>query len=215
MKKISFPEKMLLASAFFIFVLLMIRLSITRQLMYFFYAWNLFLAFVPLLFSHWLKKQSAINIITCLVLLAWLLFLPNAPYVITDIFHFEKRPPVPQWLDLLIVTNAAWCGLLAGIISLLQVEQWLRQRFALLLVNGIISFSLMLCGYGVYLGRYGRFNSWDLLTAPQHLLYTSLKHLFHPLAHKPVWGFSMLFGVSLLLFYYTVRSMGKWIKDGK
>jgi uncharacterized membrane protein len=215
MKNISVAAKMVVASACFILLLLLVRVSITRQWMYFFYAWNLFLAFVPLAISHWLAKRRVFNWFSWLALLSWLLFLPNAPYVITDIFHFEKRPPVPLWFDLLIVTHAAWCGLLAGMVSLLQVEQWLQKHWPPVASRLLISISLVLCGYGIYLGRYGRFNSWDVLTQPQQLLHTCLGHLAHPFSHKPVWAFSLLFGASMLLIYHTMLSVGKLLQRGQ
>ena len=127
MKKLSTIEKMLAASLAFTFLLLAIRVSIAHQTMYLFYVWNLFLAAIPLVISRRLGWQDTFNFKSCLLLMGWLLFFPNAPYIITDIFHYENRPPLPMWFDLLLVLNAAWSGLMFGLYSLLQVELFLSR----------------------------------------------------------------------------------------
>jgi len=206
MKKLSTIEKMLAASLAFTFLLLAIRVSIAHQTMYLFYVWNLFLAAIPLVISRRLGWQDTFNFKSCLLLMGWLLFFPNAPYIITDIFHYENRPPLPMWFDLLLVLNAAWSGLMFGLCSLLQVELFLSRYLKPIWVSIYINGSLVLCGYGIYLGRFLRFNSWDIITAPHQLFVASFQHIFNPFDHRGTWGFSLLFGISLILFYYTLKS---------
>jgi len=102
----------------FTLVLLAIRAFYTGSVTYFFYPWNLFLALVPVFISGLLIKQRALNYKSVLLFALWLLFLPNAPYLVTDIFHFEQRPPVPFWFDLILVVSGAWNGILLCMISL-------------------------------------------------------------------------------------------------
>ena len=118
-------ERMLLLSICFTLLLVTVRIIYTQDLMYVFYYWNIFLAIVPYCCSRLLKKQQSISFKTSCILAVWLLFFPNAPYIITDIFHFEKRPLIPYWFDLTIVVTGAWNGLLLGILSLMQVEKYL------------------------------------------------------------------------------------------
>lgn len=206
-KSISGINKMLILSVAFTLVLVAVRLVYANNLSYIFYAWNLFLAIIPLVFSSRLQKQKSINFKTVLLLAGWLLFLPNAPYIITDIFHYELREPVPLWYDLLIVTTAAWNGLLLGIVSLMQVEKFLLTHWKRVWVNGFVGSSLLLCGYGVFIGRFLRFNSWDIITNPQHILVASVHQIRHPFQNLNVWGFTVLFGVMLSIVYYTLQQM--------
>jgi uncharacterized membrane protein len=211
MKKITAIEKMLLVSLAFIIVLVIARVIITKQLMYAFYCWNLLLAIIPLLLSKWLLKQPSINIKSITILIVWLLFYPNAPYIVTDIFHLTKRPPSPLWFDLLIVVNAAWCGLMLGIASLLQVEQFLAKHKKIIWVHCFIILCLLLSGYGVYIGRYLRFNSWDIVTNPFNLMIVFMEQISNPYKHKVIWLFTLLFGCSIYLFYYTIKAFNNSI----
>ncbi len=198
---------MLILSISFTLVLVAIRIVYTNDLSYIFYGWNLFLAIIPWLCSSSLQKHTSIGFTTILLLTLWLLFLPNAPYVITDIFHYELREPIPMWYDLLIVTTAAWNGLLLGIVSLMQVEKFLQNFWGKIWVQGFVFTSLMLCGYGVYIGRYSRYNSWDIVTKPQHILLDSLHQIRHPFQNYHVWAFTGLFGIMLTIIYFTLQQL--------
>ena len=215
MKKLSNIEKMLIASVAFTLLLLAVRIVVTQQLMYVFYIWNLFLATIPLLLSRRLKRQQALNAKSYFLLAVWLLFFPNAPYIITDIFHYENRPPLPMWFDLLLVINAAWCGIMLGLVSLLQVENFLAKYLKPIWVNCCITGSLLLCGYGIYIGRFLRFNSWDIITNPVALFTTSVQRIVNPFDYKSTWGFTLLFGISLCLFYYTLKAFNKYVVGKK
>jgi uncharacterized membrane protein len=206
-QSLSGISKMLILSIAFTIVLVLVRIVYTNDLSYIFYGWNLFLAMIPLLCSSRLQKHTSIGFTTIFLLALWLLFLPNAPYVITDIFHYELREPIPLWYDLLIVTTGAWNGLLLGIVSLMQVEKFLHNFWGKLWVQGFVFTSLMLCGYGVYIGRYSRYNSWDIITKPQHILLDSLHQIRHPFQNYHVWAFTALFGIMLTIIYFTLQQL--------
>ncbi len=205
--RLSGIEKMLFLSVAFTMLLLAVRVAYTYEPMYMFYVWNMFLAVLPLVFSRRLLKQQSINKKSWFLIVCWLLFLPNAPYIITDIFHYELREPVPIWYDLLLVTSAAWNGLLLGIVSLMQVEEFLARHLKEVWVKLSVFGSLLLCGYGVFIGRFLRFNSWDIFTKPQRILYTSASQVIHPFQHLNVWVFSGLFGLMLCIVYYTLQQI--------
>lgn len=206
MKKLSPTERMLLASLAFTVVLLAIRVAVSHQTVFLFYVWNLFLAAIPVTVSRKLGKQTKMGVQSWLLLSCWLLFFPNAPYILTDLFHLEKRPPMPLWFDLLLMINAAWTSLMLGLESLRQVEQFLSKHLKPIWVNAWISFNLLLCGYGIYLGRFLRFNSWDIVTAPYSLLSATFHQVVNPYQNKATWVFTLLFGTSLILFYYTIKA---------
>src|SRR6478735_7365509 len=125
-KKMNDLQQLVSISLGFTLVLLAGRVFYTETVMYFFYPWNLFLALVPVFFSGLLLKQKTLNYKSILLFGLWLLFLPNAPYLVTDIFHFEERAPVPFWFDLMLVVSGAWNGILLCMISLFRVERFLK-----------------------------------------------------------------------------------------
>lgn len=206
-KKISPSERMLLLSILFNMSLLFVRFYYTKELMYGFYIWNTFLAILPLLFSRILLRLDKCNFKAMLLVICWLAFFPNAPYMITDVFHYTERPPVPQWYDLIVVITAVWNGLLSGIISLMQIEQFLSRHFRIIWVKIIVIVSFILCGYGVYIGRYLRFNSWDVVMNPKILLYTFAGHVLKPQEHTMTWAFTILFATMFGIIYFTLRQL--------
>lgn len=208
MKSISRLEKMLAVAILFTMTLLLARFYYTGTLTYGFYGWNTFLAILPVLISRLLVRLRKFDIKAVLWLGGWLAFFPNAPYLVTDLFHYTPMPPVPQWFDLMLVTSAAWNGLLLGIISLMQVEQFLSAHLKAIWVKLIVISSFALCGYGVYIGRYLRFNTWDTVTNPGELLYTIAHHVMRPQQHVSAWAFTFLFGVMFGIIYFTLQQLG-------
>src|SRR4029079_6200006 len=128
LKKLNDTQKLVCISLCFTLSLLAVRVVYSGSIMYLFYPWNLFLALVPLYISGLLLKQPTFGWKSVLLLAAWLLFLPNAPYLVTDIFHFEERLPVPAWLDLLLVVSGAWNGILICMISMFRIEKFFLTR---------------------------------------------------------------------------------------
>ena len=204
-KKLNDFEKMMLLSLSFTIALLVARFLYTSDPQYFFYPWNLFLATVPYLFSRGLRKHKKINTKAILILLCWLLFLPNAPYIITDLFHFQQRPSVPYWFDLLLVVSAAWNGVVLGFTSLMQVEKFLARHIKFKWIKPATIILITLCSYGIYLGRYKRYNSWSVVTRPNDIFHTVISNIAEPWEHMQAWAFTILFTILLCLIYFTVK----------
>lgn len=211
-KKLSELEKMILLSAMFTLVLVSVRYIITRQEVYLFYPWNLFLATVPLFFSRQLKKYKKLGIRSGVILACWLLFFPNAPYLVTDLFHFQQRPPMPYWADLLIVTSGAWNGLALCFVSLMQAERFLSHHIKIKWRMPATVALLVLCSYGIYLGRFLRFNSWDIFTNPVGIIHVTISHFIQPWQHRQFWGFTILFAALLSLMYFTIKKLPGMVK---
>lgn len=205
--KVSPISKMLLLSVAFTMSMLLVRVLYSNTWDYRFYGWNTFLAAIPYFVSTQLLKLKKLHLLAVIMLLVWLIFFPNAPYIITDLLHYEERPPVPFWYDILLVISAAWNGLILGLISLLNVETFLlrhiKQGWATLCVFA----SLLLCGYGIFIGRFLRFNSWDVVTDPAMLVYTSAHHVLLPQRYSKLWVFTLLFAVLLCIIYYTLKQL--------
>lgn len=94
-----------------------------------------------------------------------------------------------------------------GIVSLLQIEKYLSTVFRPSVVNVFIAVNFILCGYGIYVGRYLRFNSWDVVANADDLLAECFQRLLHPFQHLYTWSFSILFAFALGLFYYTLKAI--------
>lgn len=156
--------------------------------------WNLFLAWVPLFFillsRRFLKKGSRIGIYGNTFM--WLLFFPNTTYIITDLIHIPEYTGVLLWYDSLRIFLFALAGLATGLYSLLVLHQVLNTLFRQKTAWYILSFSVFLSGYGIYLGRFVRFNSWDLFTNPFTLIRQILDDLNNPLAIHTTLAFAFV-----------------------
>jgi uncharacterized membrane protein len=202
-------EYMLLLSVSFTVILLIARVLITQDGMFLFLLWNIFLAIVPLLLSRSLLNQDAFNFKSACMLLCWLIFFPNAAYIITDLLHLTARAPIPKWYDLLLIVSAAWNGLVIGIVSLLQLEDFFLQHFKKHVVNLIVLLSLLSAAFGIYLGRFLRLNSWDVVTNPV-CVYSELSSRFmEPSVHPRTWGFTFLFGGMLMIIHSTIKKISE------
>lgn len=201
----SFHKKIIIPLTFSI-VLLLIRIILTGQLTYIFLAWNLFLAWIPFAISQKLKTA---NIWWKILLLfsIWLLFLPNAPYIITDFLHLKERLPIPYWYDILLLFSAALNGLLLGLGSLLIVEKFLIERYGNRISALLMFCSFFLCSFGVYIGRYLRWNSWDILIYPDNIAEDILTRVFNPFEHLGTWSVTFLFGSFFYIIYYAIKNL--------
>ena len=127
----------------------------------------------------------------------WLLFFPNAPYLITDLIHLKAAPDHLIWYDALMSFSFALSGLLTGLYSLLKVHRLVEKIWNSLIAWVTVSGSLVLSSYGVYLGRFGRWNSWDIVTHPFSLVRYSVSNLHDPLAIK----LTIAFSFAMLVIY--------------
>jgi uncharacterized membrane protein len=168
-----------------------------------FLAWNLFLAWVPLLFIKCveemeLRHKAPFGLLMC-YLVVWLLFFPNAPYIITDLKHLRGIGDNLIWYDSLMIFTFSAAGFLTGLYSIRIVYKIITKRWNELLAWVMIFFSMILSGFGVYLGRYGRWNSWDILTKPVALFRGIFESMHNPLAIKHTLTFSFV----LMLLYFA------------
>jgi uncharacterized membrane protein len=189
----------------FTYLLLTARIIISGQLDYIFLAWNLFLAWFPYVFSQQLNEDNS-RWKNILFAAAWLLFLPNAPYIITDFLHLRQRPPVPYWLDILLLFSAAVNGLLLFLLSVQRVDQFLERKFGSRKAAGAVFLAFFLCAFGIYIGRYLRWNSWDILTRPADLVTDIAERVINPFDHFKTWSVTFLFGIFLLVIYYSIKN---------
>ncbi|TAL45160.1 MAG: DUF1361 domain-containing protein [Chitinophagaceae bacterium] len=200
----SFSKRISLSLGFTL-SLLTIRIMLSGDLTYIFLAWNLFLAWIPFALSQQLDNiKSKWKIL--FVISLWLLFIPNAPYIITDFLHLKHRQPIAYWYDILLLFSAALNGLLLGFASLLKVEKFLVNLYGKRTSRFLILCSFFLCAFGIYMGRYLRWNSWDIITNPDDIASDILDRFINPFAHFKTWAVTGLFGTFLYVMYYSVKN---------
>jgi uncharacterized membrane protein len=144
-----------------------IRTHETGDAYYRFLVWNLILAWVPLVLAMgaYGRARRRVDLTVAVLLVPWLLFFPNAPYLLTDFIHLGEGP-APLWYDALMLSAFAWTGLLLGFASLYLVQMILRRAFGTVVAWLGVVVALSLGSIGVYVGRFIRFNSWDALLHP-------------------------------------------------
>ena len=177
-----------------------------------FLIWNLFLAWIPYLMALAIPKiHSFFNskAITAFALLGWLLFFPNAPYILTDLFHIKIRFPIPLWYDVMMILSFAWTGLMLGFLSLFEVQLFLHKFIGKKAAGMISIIAIFLCGIGIYIGRFQRWNSWDIIANPFNLISDVMNTLIHPFAYMRTLGLAIVISVFLLLGYSTIITLLK------
>ncbi|MDX2250638.1 MAG: DUF1361 domain-containing protein [Bacteroidia bacterium] len=191
-------------SSILAFVIFLVRVSISGNKYFLFLSWNLFLAWIPYLIAFWLvRRTDRSKWVVAAGITGWLLFFPNSPYILTDLFHLRPRNASPLWLDLIVLLSFAWTGLLLGMSSLRKIQLAYFDRLGHVWGRVITVFILFLTSFGVYLGRYLRWNSWDILSNPLGLLNDIVMRIIHPLEYSRSTGFTVIFGVFLLMAYLT------------
>jgi uncharacterized membrane protein len=162
--------------------------------------WNLFLAWVPLAFS--LLAFRLPLWFAALPGLFWLLFLPNAPYIVTDLIHVGRLDSnTPAVLDFFLIALTALTGLSLGMVSLLIMEIKAEEFISLAKGKWFSRIIIVLAAVGVYLGRIERWNSWDILSQPADLISSFLARLTDPLSHPLMFSGIILFALASLLCY--------------
>lgn len=205
-------DKLIIVSCLFSLVMQAIRMTRAGNNYFLFLPWNLFLAYVPYFLSSILEKRekwvkNKFGFYATLIL--WVLFIPNSFYILTDLFHLELRADSHIWFDLTLIFSFAWNGLLLGILSVRQMERIFHRHFR---IRGEIVFVypvMWLIALGVYVGRYMRFNSWDVVTNPFQLIGDITYLMIHPFRNFQIWAMIVCFSVFMTILYVSVRRLAK------
>ena len=151
--------------------LLMVRLKLTHSFFYLFLVWNLFLAMIPFAISTTIKnKKDLSNLFLIFSFSFWLLFLPNAPYIVTDLIHLRLSQPTILWYDFIMISAFALSGLLLFYYSISDMVLILKNRFNKKIQLLFIPSICFLSAFGIYLGRILRYNSWEIVSNPFQLI---------------------------------------------
>ncbi len=216
-----------LAASFLACLMAVLRIYQSGNPRFIVYIWNLFLAWVPFMlavFSHHIYSERYTSKLTTAVLwilgFIWLMFYPNAPYIITDYIHinvynyaFKIKDSLEFgrnfwiWYDFVLISLFAWIGVMLGFVSLYLQQKLVKIRYNNTLSWVFVLTVLFMSAYGIYLGRFVRWNSWDIFVNPFHLLRNILNDL-----HLESVAFAFMFGLLLSVIYallYMLTGLNK------
>jgi uncharacterized membrane protein len=185
-----------------------------------FLLWNLFLAWIPLVLAAVIyriatRRDVRARLILVPAALIWLLFFPNAPYIVTDLVHLGYfHDNVPSWFDVMLVAWYAWTGLLLGIASLRLMHELVARARGSTAGWSFVVVVTLAGSLGIYVGRFLRWNSWSVFQAPLSLADTGWDRISQPDAGEVALGFALLFALLFLLVYGTTYLLA-WPRDGQ
>lgn len=196
------------------FALLVTRIVWSGTATYAFLVWNIFLASVPVLAAVMFCRAIARNASRAVISLwgcAWLAFLPNAPYIVTDFVHLRPRSFVPVWYDVVLLLSCAVTGILLGFVSVAEVHRVARKTLGEVMAWLAVGAVFFLSAFGIYLGRFLRWNSWQIITDPWLLLADVITQVVHPLSHPRTVAVTVIYGVALCVGYavFYLFSIGR------
>ena len=206
--------KILLALLAFIVLMIAVRFIYSGGHGFVFLLWNLFLAWIPFVTSAMFKKNALMQKWKQLLIFSvWLLFFPNALYIVTDLLHLDLETNVPKWYDVVLLFTASVTGLLMGFVSLLRVEKILTRQYNNSKVHLIMIGILFISSFGVYLGRFLRWNSWDVISNPAGLLYSIAQRFMFPFEYVRTWGITAMLTTLFYLLFQAIKKLPGYLNQ--
>ncbi|UOB16510.1 DUF1361 domain-containing protein [Abyssalbus ytuae] len=202
----------LILSIIFSLLLLFFRIFLTHSVFYSFLVWNLILAAIPLFVTIIIDKSNLVKhnkVLFFAGFIFWILFLPNSPYILTDFVHFKLSSPMPVWFDILLLISFSFNGLILGIISMIKMQKILSPYLSVKKLLILMLAVSILCGFGIYLGRFLRYNSWDMLTSPELIITEVYHRIMYPFKHLKTWGVTFGFGGLVWLTFNVTNEITK------
>ena len=187
------------------------RVIWTRDVIYASLIWNLFLAWLPLAFALLVREEfgpaKPRRWRFWGLAVGWLLFFPNAPYIFTDLVHLTTYFYRHFWIDLVLILLCALTGLVLGFLSLYLVQGLVRRLYGMVISWFFVLGVAGLSGFGIYLGRFLRFNSWDVIWKPVALTKGITSWAANPMAHSASYAFPFLFALFLFVSYLMLYAL--------
>ena len=179
--------------------------------------WNLFLAWIPFVLAYLAYVFSWRRTLVFLVIptfaFLWLIFFPNAPYILTDLQHLSQGSSnVPLWYDVILLIWFSWTGMLLGIVSLNLMQEIIKRQISRWAGWVFVFVVAALSGVGLYVGRFIRLNSWDVLRNPLEIASNVSEWLFDPSLRSL--GFIALYTLFFIFVYLTLYAFGHILKEG-
>jgi uncharacterized membrane protein len=175
-------------------------------------AWNLFLAWLPLLLAAGIVRSLRKNLwsswkpLTLTIL--WLVLLPNSFYMISDFIHIQEVQRHDLLYDIVMFTSFIFTAALIGFVSLYLVHLELAKRLRARQANVLVGTIVLLCSFAIYLGRDLRWNSWDVLVNPAGILFDISDRIIHPFAYGSMFTTTISFFVLISSMYIVGWQIG-------
>lgn len=186
-------------------VLNILRVIIWGKMSLIYILWNILLAFIPFFISFILlslSKEKKLNKIIFIVgFILWMLFIPNAPYIVTDFIHLGEIRSVPMIYDVFLIFSSASVGLMLGFHSFFHIEQIIKTKYSPRVTSLIMGLIMIIISFGIYLGRFMRFNSWDVFVNHTSLIKNIWKIFSQSTTNIEVYLYTGLFFFFLYLSY--------------
>jgi uncharacterized membrane protein len=194
--------------------LIVVRVWRTEELKHAFMPGNLILAWFPLIFAIGVRAAvrlpSGVGVpmaLGCCGL--WLLFLPNAPYMVTDLMHYRVTSELPVWYDAIMLGSFAMTGVMLGAVSLYLMHELAERLGGVILGWLFAASSIAASGVGIYFGRMLRWNSWDAVRSPSLVAEDALTLVRHPVEYQAAWALiimsSAFFWSAYVVLYGAAR----------
>jgi len=195
----------------------MARMAYSDSSRYTSLVWNLMLAWIPFLLAYvayvlsW--RQAVMYVTIPIFAFLWLIFFPNAPYILTDLQHLSQDiTKVPLWYDVILLIWFSWTGMLLGVVSLNLMQEIIRRQLGRAVSWGFVFAVAALSGVGLYVGRFIRLNSWDLLQNPRLAATNVFDWLSDPSLRSV--GFISLYTLFFMFVYLTLHAFGRILQEG-
>lgn len=185
--------------------LMLLRAKITHSIYLFFLIWNLLLAAIPYIITSFIatfQNKNTSKLKLAILLFIWLLFLPNAFYIVTDLIHLSRSTDSFIWFDLILICSFSVSGFILGLESMIEFEKITNQIISSKFMDFLILIICYLCGFGIFLGRMLRFNSWELASNPLQLIVNATEIFLEPETIL----FSANFGLFIYITFKTKKN---------
>ena len=178
--------------------------------------WNLFLAWIPFMlayFAHAVSwRRASLYLIIPGIAFLWLIFFPNAPYMLTDLQDLARSATdAPLWYDVIVVVWCSWTGMLLGVISLYLMQNIIVRSFGRR-AGWLFVFAISaLSSFGIYIGRFVRLNSWDILQNPAETAQEILGIVIDP--SRRLAAFTLLYTIFFLFVFLLLYSFSHMLRE--
>lgn len=173
--------------------------------------WNLGLAWIPLLLVLWLQRVLRTRIwsgwLPLLITLAWISFLPNSFYMITDYIHLHEQDRMNVLFDLVMFTSFILNAVILGYLSLYLMHQELLKRLSTRATTLVVGGILLLTSFAIFIGRDLRWNTWDVVLNPASVIFDVSDRLINPGDHPQMFSTTLSFFVLLVSVYIVIWQM--------
>lgn len=178
--------------------------------------WNLFLAWIPFMlayFAHLVSwRRATLYLVIPAIAFLWLIFFPNAPYMLTDLQDLARQATdAPLWYDVIIVVWCSWTGMMLGVISLYLMQDIIARTFGratgwlfVFIISGLSSF-------GIYIGRFVRLNSWDILQNPAETAQEILGIVIDP--SRRLAAFTLAYSTFFIFIFLLLYSFSHMLRE--